>query len=365
MIGSSALSDFDQKKLLKQARKKIPAIVNVYAEYVYYLDTDSLTDSKQAQLNRLLNHGEARQLSNEMRMHNLFIVVPRHGTISPWSSKSSDILRNCGLGAIKRVEKAIFYYFECSYDIVPREKQLLMSLIHDKMTQAVVLEEEKLNLFNNIDNAQTMIIVPMFEQGINALNNINAKLGLALSAHEISYLYKAFIELGRNPTDVELMMFAQANSEHCRHKIFKADWVIDGKKQDMSLFAMIQNTHANYNDNVLSAYHDNAAVISGSHADVLYKNHLDKTYYFKPDSAHIQIKVETHNHPTAISPYPGAATGSGGEIRDEAATGRGAKTKAGLTGYTVSNLNIHDFTQPWEQTYGKPSHIESALKNHA
>ena len=229
------------------------------------------------------------------------------------------------------------------------------------MTQSTYFDLSSINPFDHQHQQKTLFIVPLLEEGKAALNAINQELGLTLSEDEIDYLVDAFIKLNRNPTDVELMMFAQANSEHCRHKIFKADWIVDHQAQQKSLFQMIQNTYQHHKENVLSAYHDNAAVIAGYSAERLQRN-TKGLYHFEREPIHIQIKVETHNHPTAIAPDPGAATGAGGEIRDEAATGRGAKTKAGLTGYTVSNLQIPGDCQPWEHNYGKPARIACALE---
>ena len=197
--------------------------------------------------------------------------------------------------------------------------------------------------------------------GKQALVSANSDMGLALADDEIDYLVNSFTELGRNPNDIELMMFAQANSEHCRHKIFNASWTLDGKAQQHSLFAMIRNTHENNSTGILSAYKDNAAVFAGFSAGRFFPDPLDRQFAYHEEDIHVLIKVETHNHPTAIAPYPGASTGSGGEIRDEGATGIGGKPKAGLSGFSVSNLKIPGFEQPWETDYGKPGHIVSAL----
>lgn len=360
LMGNCALSAFDQQTLFTKLKKDIPTITAVEAEFIHFIDSDELKDAQQEKLIQLLDYGIHKQLTKHQRNSQIFVVAPRQGTISPWSSKATEILKNCGLGPVRRVERAVAYYIHSSQALLPREREMVTQIIHDRMTQTVYETLEDLPIFAATHDQGVLGIVPMLEEGIDALHQINKRLGLALSQDEIEYLFQSFTDLKKNPTDVELMMFAQANSEHCRHKIFRADWVIDGQAQSIGLFNMIKHTYEHHNTNVLSAYHDNAAVIAGSNVERLYVDSKHR-YHFTQADAHIQIKVETHNHPTAISPDPGAATGAGGEIRDEAATGRGAKTKAGLTGYTVSNLEINGFVQPWENHYGRPSHMASAL----
>ena len=291
----------------------------------------------------------------------LFLVVPRPGTISPWSSKASDIAHNCGLDKVQRIERGIAYYVTAEEGLSDLQKQKVSALIHDRMTEAVL---------NNLETAESLFAesepapltaVDILDGGKEALEQANLSLGLALADDEIDYLVDSYQKLERNPTDVELMMFAQANSEHCRHKIFNATWTIDGQEQDHSLFQMIRNTHAMNGEGVLSAYKDNASVIAGNKAGRFFPNPESKEYDYHQEDIHILMKVETHNHPTAIAPWAGAATGSGGEIRDEGATGKGSKPKAGLTGFTVSNLKIPGFEQAWEKEYGKPERIVSAL----
>ncbi|MFZ2321835.1 MAG: phosphoribosylformylglycinamidine synthase, partial [Pseudomonas sp.] len=289
----------------------------------------------------------------------LFLVVPRFGTISPWSSKATDIANNCGLAKIQRLERGIAYYV--AGELSDDQAAEVSAVLHDRMTQLVLAKlEQASGLFSHAE-PKPLTAVDVLGGGRAALEQANAQLGLALAEDEIDYLVKSFNDLGRNPHDIELMMFAQANSEHCRHKIFNASWDIDGQNQEKSLFGMIKNTYQMHSENVLSAYKDNASVIVGHSAGRFFPNPQTRQYGAVQEPVHILMKVETHNHPTAISPFSGASTGSGGEIRDEGATGRGAKPKAGLTGFTVSNLNIPGFEQPWEVPYGKPERIVTPL----
>ncbi|WP_119344646.1 phosphoribosylformylglycinamidine synthase [Facilibium subflavum] len=359
IFGNNALSSFDQQKLLTKLQHICHGIISVEAEYIHFIqEANPLSTQALEKINALLHYGAQGELTEKTGQ--TIIVMPRTGSISPWSSKATDIMQNCGLHDIKRVERGIVYYINSKSALSQLQLQALAELLHDRMTQSIYFSLDQINPFIDTHVKKDLQIINMLEEGQIALQNANKKLGLALSEDEITYLYNAFKALARNPTDVELMMFAQANSEHCRHKIFKADWVIDGQKQAYSLFDMIKNTYEHHKENILSAYHDNAAVIAGYLGQRLQKDENNQ-YCFKQEPIHIQIKVETHNHPTAIAPFPGAATGAGGEIRDEAATGRGAKPKAGLTGYTVSNLYIDGDIQPWEVNYGKPQRIASAL----
>ncbi|WP_313576269.1 phosphoribosylformylglycinamidine synthase, partial [Pseudescherichia sp.] len=278
----------------------------------------------------------------------------------PWSSKATDIAHNCGLTQIARLERGVAYYVEAS-TLSAEQWQAVAAELYDRMMETTfdaLQEAEKLFAHHQPAPVES---VNMLEQGRAALVEANQRLGLALAEDEIDYLFDAFTTLGRNPNDIELYMFAQANSEHCRHKIFNADWVIDGEQQPKSLFKMIKNTFEKTPDHVLSAYKDNAAVMEGSEVGRFFADSEAGRYDFHQEPTHILMKVETHNHPTAISPWPGAATGSGGEIRDEGATGRGAKPKAGLVGFSVSNLRIPGFEQPWEEDFGKPDRIVTAL----
>ena len=292
-------------------------------------------------------------------------VVPRFGTISPWSSKATDIARVCGLAAVRRIERGIVWGIDTTRELPRDEAARLAAPLFDRMTETALLDRSDAARLFVKEQTRPLRIVSL-ASGRDALVAANTELGLALSDDEIDYLVENFAALGRDPTDVELMMFAQANSEHCRHKIFNADWIIDGERQPKSLFAMIRNTHAKNPQGVLSAYRDNAAVMEGAFGRRFFPNPENNIYGSVGEAIDILMKVETHNHPTAISPFPGAATGSGGEIRDEGATGRGAKPKAGLTGFSVSHLRIPGFEQPWEtlaaNSPGKPDRIVSALE---
>ncbi|MBV2204539.1 MAG: phosphoribosylformylglycinamidine synthase [Pseudomonas sp.] len=356
--GAPALSAFRHGKLLAQLTEKVPAVSGLYAEFAHFAEVSGALGAEEQQvLTRLLKYGPSVPVQEPAGR--LFLVVPRFGTISPWSSKASDIAHNCGLEKIQRLERGIAYYVQG--ELSDSDAELVAAALHDRMTQLVLGRfEEAANLFSHAQ-PKPLTAVDVLGGGRAALEKANVELGLALAEDEIDYLVQAFTGLGRNPHDIELMMFAQANSEHCRHKIFNASWDIDGESQDKSLFGMIKNTYQLHNEGVLSAYKDNAAVIVGSVAGRFYPNPETREYAASQEPVHILMKVETHNHPTAIAPFPGASTGSGGEIRDEGATGRGAKPKAGLTGFTVSNLNIPGFEQPWEKPYGKPERIVTPL----
>ncbi len=359
--GSPALSTFRLEKLLTGLRRQMPAISTVYAEFIHFIDPlEPLTEADRQILDRLLTYGpKARRLDDELPT---LLVIPRPGTISPWSSKATDIAHNCGLRRIRRIERGIAYYLNAAIVLDSGQLAAVKPLLHDRMTE-VALEsaDDPAVLFAQAEPAP-LSCIDILAGGRAALEQANTTLGLALSTDEIDYLLDSFSRLGRNPSDVELLMFAQANSEHCRHKIFNADWIIDGEPMDTSLFGMIRNTYRHAPTGILSAYHDNAAVIQGFHGERFFPDPADAGYRYHEEDIHILMKVETHNHPTAISPFPGAATGSGGEIRDEGATGQGAKPKAGLTGFSVSNLRIPGFEQPWETDYGKPRRIVSALE---
>lgn len=356
--GPPALSEFRKQKLFSSLKAIEPAIVGVYAEFVHFAEIDGeLSDSDTETLKSLLTYGPT--VSAEEPEGELRLVIPRPGTISPWSSKATDIAHNAGLSSVKRLERGVAYYLKG--EMIEAHRNAVESLLHDRMVETIFSDlSEAESLFSH-HKPTPMKLIPMLDQGRDALVEANVTLGLALADDEIDYLLASFTELNRDPTDVELMMFAQANSEHCRHKIFNASWTIDGKEQDISLFGMIKNTYKKGGENVLSAYDDNASVISGNEAGRFFPNPDNKVYGYNNEPVHILMKVETHNHPTAIAPFPGAGTGSGGEIRDEGAVGRGSKPKAGLTGFTVSNLNIPELPQPWEDKYGKPDRIVAAL----
>ena len=352
--GSPAHSEFRLRKLRQQLIDAGVSVNGLGSRYVHLVDSgaQNLVDAELEVLNNLLTYGPL--LHAEQINGHEFYVVPRPGTISPWASKATDIAHNCGLSQVNRIERGILYSIDTPSE-VPLE------LLHDRMIEAVFTSFDDCAALFHSHQPRPLNEIDTTHQGRTALVQANIDLGLALSPDEIDYLTQAYVELGRNPSDVELMMFAQANSEHCRHKIFNASWTIDGVEQDMSLFSMIKNTYALHSDGVLSAYHDNSAVIEGFSATRFAPAPATADYQYEDAQLDILMKVETHNHPTAISPFPGAATGSGGEIRDEGATGIGSKPKAGLCGFSVSNLKIPGFEQPWEQDNGKPGRIASAL----
>ncbi len=360
LSGAPAVSDFRLAKLLAAIRDRVDHVTRIDSRYVHFADLDRpLAGEERAVLESLLRYGPAdRGQAPEGR---LLLVVPRFGTVSPWSSKATDIAHVCGLQAVRRLERGIAYHLVSARDFTDAEWSSLAAVLHDRMTESVLHGTAEAAALFRHTAPKPLTTVPLLSDGRPALVAANTALGLALSDDEIDYLLDAFRSAGRDPTDVELMMFAQANSEHCRHKIFNAEWIVDGERSDKSLFGMIRNTHARNPRGVLSAYRDNAAVIEGWHGRRWFVPPGGGAYSAADEPIDILMKVETHNHPTAISPFPGAATGSGGEIRDEGATGRGAKPKAGLVGFSVSNLRIPGAVRPWEQDLGKPDRIASAL----
>ncbi|UCH54381.1 MAG: phosphoribosylformylglycinamidine synthase, partial [Pseudomonadota bacterium] len=363
LAGASALSAFRRERLIRDMQARVAAVREVQARYWHFVAVSSeLTPQELAVLQRLLTYGPRTEPVTDDGAE-VLLVIPRLGTISPWASKATDIAQHCGLSKIKRIERGIAWRIgklDKSALTAP-ERELLVPLLHDRMTENVLPDfSQAAQLFRDAEPAP-LRTVDVLDGGREALTRANQDWGLALSMDEIEYLFESFSRLERNPTDVELMMFAQANSEHCRHKIFNADWVIDGKAQEASLFAMIRATHSANPKGTLVAYEDNAAIMEGPRMARFFPDPAARVYRYREEAAHILMKVETHNHPTAISPFPGAATGSGGEIRDEGATGRGAKPKAGLTGFSVSNLRIPNGEQPWETDHGKPGRIVSAL----
>jgi phosphoribosylformylglycinamidine synthase len=351
--GPPALSAFRLEKLGQQL-----GIAGRYlhARFVHLLLLDApLGAEARRRAESLLRYGPERDLPPRVGGQ-VAIVAPRLGTISPWSSKATDIFRICGLDEVRRVERAVRWFVDPAY-----AEELDRSVLYDRMTQRLVGEADLASVFQDLP-PRPLTRVAVLAEGRAALDRANAELGLALSEDELDYLLTSYRTLGREPTDVELMMFAQANSEHCRHKIFNASWDIDGEAQSRSLFDMIRNTYRHINGaGILSAYSDNAAVIEGHSIDRFVLDPETRQYRYERAPSHVLMKVETHNHPTAIAPYPGAATGAGGEIRDEGAVGRGSKPKAGLTGFTTSHLNIPDYRQPWELETGRPGRIVSAL----
>jgi phosphoribosylformylglycinamidine synthase len=359
LLGAPALSQFRLDKLLPTLRAADARILGVSSRLIHFVDAARpLDESKLELLGKLLTYGPRARLQEERGQR--LLVTPRLGTVSPWSSKATDIARVCGLEHVRRVERGTVYFIEASAPLGDAQLRAVGTLLHDRMTESVWPETLEPDLFRAA-GPRPLRVVTLAPDGHAALARANVEWGLALSGDEIDYLVQAFGALGRDPTDVELMMFAQANSEHCRHKIFNAQFAIDGVRMPSSLFALIRATYAANPAGVLSAYRDNAAVIEGTNAVRFFPDPATQRYGGVIEPVEILMKVETHNHPTAISPFPGAATGSGGEIRDEAATGIGAKPKMGLTGFSVSNLRIPGMVQPWEEDLGKPERIASAL----
>ncbi|MCC2955550.1 phosphoribosylformylglycinamidine synthase [Massilia sp. IC2-477] len=385
--GSNALSAFRSQRLLSQLQAVAPTIAAVQARFYHFIDTSSpLSTDDTQRLSAMLTYGEPAAETLYEGVSEEFFVIPRLGTISPWASKATDIAHNCGMAHVHRIERGVGYTVVLKGGILgtgigapkklaENEVALVAALLHDRMTETVLRNaDEAQRLFDELEG-RPLETVDVIGQGRDALVRANTELGLAMSIDEIDYLHEAFTKAQRNPTDVELMMFAQANSEHCRHKIFNADWIIDGVKQDKSLFGMIKNTHQLNPRGTVVAYSDNSSIIEGATVTRFFPR-LGNEYAPSTELVHTLMKVETHNHPTAISPFPGASTGAGGEIRDEGATGRGAKPKAGLTGFTVSNLLLPDAQRPWENAsdvtqgaagrvdavYGKPERIASPLQ---
>jgi phosphoribosylformylglycinamidine synthase len=357
--GAPALSDARRQRLLDRLRAVRPSLENLDIEFVYLVDAERpLEEHERDVLEALVGLAEGPQREHSADVLEAY-VVPRLGTISPWSSKATEIVHRCELAAVRRLERGTVYRFVGLSD--PEEVRVFAAELHDRMTESLLFDLEAASaLFEHAEPAPFRRI-PVLARGAEAIREADRELGLALAPDEVDYLVASFRELARDPSDVELMMFAQANSEHCRHKIFNAEWTIDGQRRDHTLFEMIRNTTRQSPDGVLSAYSDNAAVIAGLDGGRFQPDPRTRRYEQVNEPAQILMKVETHNHPTAISPFPGAATGSGGEIRDEGATGRGGKPKAGLTGFSVSNLLLPDAPQPWEIDPGKPDRIVSAL----
>jgi phosphoribosylformylglycinamidine synthase len=360
--GAPALSGFRIEKLLARISALEPAVTGLAAHFMHFASlVRPLSEGESRILQQLLTYGPRAAASPGSTDAERLLVVPREGTISPWSSKASDIAHVCGLAAVERIERGIEYRIAARRPLGPQRLSQLAPALLDRMTEMALLDAAQASrLFGHASPRPLRRI--SLAGGRAALEEANRAMGLALSADEIDYLLASFRQLARDPTDTELMMFAQANSEHCRHKIFNARWIIDGRERDESLFAMIRHTHARHPQGVLSAYRDNAAVIEGTTGFRYFPDPRSGAYGESREPIDILMKVETHNHPTAISPFPGAATGSGGEIRDEGATGRGARPKAGLTGFSVSNLRIPGYERPWERPPAIPSRIASALE---
>jgi len=363
--GGVALSAFRIEKLVQSLKEAGVSGLAPYAEFWHLIESSTtLTGDEQDKLAKILTYDSPAD--DARAVGTMIFITPRVGTISPWASKATDIAHLCGLGNVNRIERGVALF--AGRTLEKAEIAKLAAAAHDRMTETVWPSFEGVEaLFQHVE-PQPMSSVDILKGGRPALEAANQSMGLALSADEIDYLVENFQKLGRNPNDIELMMFAQANSEHCRHKIFNADFIVDGERKDKSLFGMIRDTHKAHPEGTVVAYSDNSSVIEGAKIGRFHPQGDGHAYGYKESLTHILMKVETHNHPTAISPFPGASTGSGGEIRDEGATGRGSKPKAGLTGYTVSNLNIPGFKQPWEVhsetrlEYGKPERIVSALQ---
>lgn len=374
--GARALSDFRAARLLAALQRVSSNIEAVSGRFVHFVHTSrELTEAEKTRLGSLLDYGDAAE---DVRGDLTFMVVPRLGTISPWASKATDIVKNCGIEGVLRVERGTIFNLATTATLSDDEKAAAAAVLHDRMTESVVAEDFPAEqLFVELEG-RPMATVALVEEGRPALERANVEMGLALSEDEIDYLTDAFTKIGRNPTDVELMMFAQANSEHCRHKIFNARWTIDGSDREETLFGMIRQTHKMAPQGTITAYADNAAIFEGAEVTRLYPrpgsgNEFGRVFERADEMTHTVFKVETHNHPTAISPFPGASTGSGGEIRDEGATGRGARPKAGLCGFTTSNLNLPELPQGFENDtdtvtgektdakYGAPARIATPL----
>ena len=374
--GARALSDFRAARLLAALQRVSSNVEAVSGRFVHFVHTSrELTEAEKTRLGSLLDYGDAAE---DVRGDVTFMVVPRLGTISPWASKATDIVKNCGIEGVMRVERGTVFSLQTSASLTDDEKAAAAATLHDRMTESVVAEDFPAEqLFVELEG-RPMATVALVEEGRPALERANVDMGLALSEDEIDYLTDAFTKIGRNPTDVELMMFAQANSEHCRHKIFNARWTIDGADREETLFGMIRQTHKMAPQGTITAYADNAAIFEGAEVTRLYPrpgsgNEFGRVFERADEMTHTVFKVETHNHPTAISPFPGASTGSGGEIRDEGATGRGARPKAGLCGFTTSNLNLPELPQGFENDtdtvtgeksdakYGAPARIATPL----
>jgi phosphoribosylformylglycinamidine synthase len=355
------LSSAGLERRLTKVRRENHRAAALSAELVHYVDaSEALTATDLATLTRLLTYGPKIRSASPLELPEgeHVLVVPRLGTISPWSSKATEIAHRCGLERVRRIERGVEYIASGPID----DKQALAAALHDRMTESVLACAKDAERIFVRSEPKPLATVDVLGAGTVALEHADRALGLALAREEIDYLVQRFQSLGRNPTDVELMMFAQANSEHCRHKIFNARFTVDGTPHPLSLFQMIRNTTDRNPDGVLSAYRDNAAVAVGFEAGRFFADPERRIYGAHREPTALVMKVETHNHPTAISPYPGAATGSGGEIRDEGATGRGSKPKAGLTGFSVSNLMLPGLVRPWEVDHGRPERIASALE---
>ena len=370
--GADALSPFRQQRLLAQLTEQGIDLESIEALYLHFIWSEKELNKQDLEiLDSLLTYGQpfVSKISQDKTWFGKekggaeqAIVIPRFGTVSPWASKATDIAQQCGLN-ILRIERGVQFSWKSKKALTAENTQKVLAAIHDRMTEAVIDSVQLADGLYQTLADRALARIAVLTEGRAALDKANQDLGLALSDDEVAYLADNFIRLNRNPSDVELMMFAQANSEHCRHKIFNSSWTIDGDDQERSLFAMIRNTHQLQPEGTVVAYSDNSAVMVGCEAETWVPQGADHRYQKETRLVHTLMKVETHNHPTAIAPFPGASTGAGGEIRDEGATGVGGKPKAGLTGFSVSNLNIPGTQLPWEKDqYGKPERIATPLQ---
>lgn len=371
--GAIALPESTKARLKEQVKSLDLAIDKIFTRFEYYVYSEEpLSDQQRAAVTEFLTR-DVKLKDIQIARHDVELrILPRLGTISPWASKATDLARNCGVEGISRIERGIYMAltpeksFWSGSGLKDEHLQKFIKLVHDRMSQTVVVGEEfnPQALFVDLE-PKPLRTVAILEEGASALEKANVEWSLALSDDEVEYLVDAFVKLQRNPTDVELMMFAQANSEHCRHKIFNAAWTVDGEAKDKTLFGMVRDTHKHNPRGTVVAYSDNAAIMEGAESTRFFApKRADGSFVYqsKKRLTHTLMKVETHNHPTAVAPFPGASTGAGGEIRDEGATGRGANPKAGLTGYTVANLQLDNLKESWEQdSHGKPGGIASAL----
>jgi phosphoribosylformylglycinamidine synthase len=358
LLGKDSLPPFRLSQLAVELSALEGREIGLHARELFLIDAEALPESRQRE--RLLSLLSAEPFEHDDLAAEQVLIVPRPGTVTPWASKAGDILQRCGLAAFSRLEHATL--FELSGTSVAALSPAARQRLYDRMTQVVVDRIDSLQDWFRERRRRPLGVIELGADAAATLSFQNRELGLALSDDEIDYLVTAYGRMDRDPSDAELMMFAQANSEHCRHKIFNASWRLDGQPLDGSLFGLIRKTHAATPDATLVAYDDNAAVVEGFDVEILSTSLERPAYVSHPGRAHIQIKVETHNHPTAISPDPGAATGSGGEIRDESATGRGARPIAALCGFSVSDLRIPDWEQPWETAPRAPDRVASALE---
>ena len=359
MFGSKVFSEFRKKALIKKLKLINPSINKIESSHLHLIESNNeLNAEENKRLEKILSYSSS---SISLELKDVIYIGPRIGTISPWSSRASDIARHAGID-VNRIERCAAISVFSTNKLTRDDWGKIGECIYDRMTESVFFNKDDiLKLFQH-HLPQPLVSINFLAEGLTSLEKYNQSQGLALSPDELSYLSDYYKSEKRNPTDAELMMFAQANSEHCRHKIFNADWIIDNQRQKQSLFGMIRNTHEKSPQKTVVAYSDNSSIIQGSNINRFYPD-SNGIYGVHQENTHYIIKVETHNHPTAISPFSGAATGAGGEIRDEGATGRGSKPKAGLCGFSVSNLCIPNFIQPWEsKAFGKPDRIASPLQ---